>query len=104
MGCDTRGEANCPRKIEVVSQPDAAPWDSGRDASKPVIMMCGINHPMPTPAPTPTLHLTLRSVVRAVVVSGAMVVLFVVATRATETLWWFAQAAVIAALRAVCGA
>lgn len=49
-------------------------------------------------APIPTLHLTLRSILRAVLVAGATIVVFVVATRATETLWWFAQAAVIAAL------
>jgi predicted PurR-regulated permease PerM len=50
--------------------------------------------------PVPTLHLTARSIVRAVLVAGALVVVFVVATRATETLWWFAQAAAIAALTA----
>jgi predicted PurR-regulated permease PerM len=47
--------------------------------------------------PIPTLHVTPRSVVRAVIVVGVLVVLFVVASRATETLWWFAQAAAIAA-------
>jgi AI-2 transport protein TqsA len=48
--------------------------------------------------PIPTLHVTPRSVVRAVLVVGALLVVFVVAARATETLWWFAQAAAIAAL------
>lgn len=47
---------------------------------------------------TPTLHVTPRSIVRAVVISGAMLALFVVASSATETLWWFAQASAIAAL------
>lgn len=48
--------------------------------------------------PIPTLHVTPRSIVRAVLVAGVLFVLFVVASRATETLWWFAQAAAIAAL------
>jgi predicted PurR-regulated permease PerM len=45
-----------------------------------------------------TVRLTPRSVVRAVLLVAAMLALFVVATRATETLWWFAQAMVIAAI------
>ena len=48
--------------------------------------------------PVPTLHLTTRSLVRAVLVGTTLLVVFVVATRATETLWWFAQAAALAAL------
>jgi predicted PurR-regulated permease PerM len=48
--------------------------------------------------PLPTLHVTPRSIVRAVLVAGTLFVLFAVASRATETLWWFAQAAAIAAL------
>jgi predicted PurR-regulated permease PerM len=53
---------------------------------------------MPVPTPTPTLHLTPRSILRAVVVVGVALAVFVVASRATETLWWFVQAAVLAAL------
>lgn len=48
--------------------------------------------------PSTTLHLTARSVVRAVVIGGAALALFAIGARATETLWWFAQAVVIAAL------
>jgi predicted PurR-regulated permease PerM len=46
----------------------------------------------------PTVHLTPRSIVRAVVIVAALFVVFTVATRATDTLWWFAQAVVIAAV------
>ena len=53
---------------------------------------------MPVPTPTPTLHLTPRSILRAVVVVGVALAVFVVASRATATLWWFVQAAVLAAL------
>lgn len=45
-----------------------------------------------------TLRLTPRSVVRAVLLVAVMLAVFVVATRATETLWWFVQAMVIAAI------
>lgn len=48
--------------------------------------------------PRPTLHITPGSIVRAVLIGAAMIVVFVVATRATDTLWWFAQAVTIAAL------
>jgi predicted PurR-regulated permease PerM len=47
---------------------------------------------------TPTLHVTPGSIVRAVLIVAAMFVVFTVATRATDTLWWFAQAAAFAAL------
>jgi predicted PurR-regulated permease PerM len=52
----------------------------------------------PPVGPTPTLHLTPRSIVRAMLLVAAMFVVFTVATRATDTLWWFAQAAAFAAL------
>ncbi len=54
--------------------------------------------PSPTDTATPTLHLTPRSIVRAVVIAGALLAAFAIAGRATETLWWFAQAVVLAAL------
>jgi predicted PurR-regulated permease PerM len=64
-----------------------------------------VEHPIedvPVPSPsdtaTPTLHLTPRSIVRAVVIAGALLAAFAIAARATETLWWFAQAVVLAAL------
>lgn len=47
---------------------------------------------------SPTLHVTPRSIVRAMLIVAAMFVVFTVATRATDTLWWFAQAATIAAM------
>ncbi|MFN7150359.1 MAG: AI-2E family transporter [Microthrixaceae bacterium] len=50
------------------------------------------------PTHTPTLHVTPGSIVRAMLIVAAMFVVFTVAMRATDTLWWFAQAAAIAAL------
>lgn len=44
------------------------------------------------------LRFTPASLIRAVLLAGAMYVIFIVAGRATDVLWWFAQAAVIAAM------
>lgn len=57
----------------------------------------GLGSPDPSAEP-PTLHVTPRSIVRAMLLVAAMFVVFTVAARATDTLWWFAQAATIAAL------
>ena len=47
---------------------------------------------------TPTLRITPRSLVRAVVLTGAFALVVTIAARATGTLAWFVQAAVFAAL------
>lgn len=44
------------------------------------------------------LRFTTASLVRAVLLGGALYIVFLVAGRATDVLWWFTQAAVVAAL------
>ena len=45
-----------------------------------------------------TVHLSPGSIVRAVLIAAGLFLVFTVATRATDTLWWFAQAVMVAAL------